>query len=103
MNISLRFVDGPGCSDTERRSMKKIRASLDHVAWRIHSIAARFTDVNGPKGGLDAVCTMEVALRGRGAPVVARAVAETPQQALALAVVRARRQLTETARRRRGR
>jgi ribosomal subunit interface protein len=66
MNVQIRTR---GIAMTEGlRSHVERRASfaLDRFAERVTTVTVRFDDSNGPRGGVDKVCRVEVALRGSG-------------------------------------
>jgi hypothetical protein len=68
----------PAGSSREIRE-RMIRA-LGHFASRIRRIAVRFEDVNGPRGGVDSTCRVEVVLDGLDTVLVEER-ARSPMQA----------------------
>jgi ribosomal subunit interface protein len=67
MNVQIRSR-GMTITDGLRSHVER-RASfaLDRFAERVMSVTVRFEDTNGPRGGLDKLCRVEVALRGAAA------------------------------------
>lgn len=55
---------------------RKIEFSLDRFAEKIQSISTTLEDVNGPRGGVDQTCRVNVQLTGRRQPVIATALHE---------------------------
>ena len=51
---------------TERR----LRFALARVAGRVRRITVRFFDINGPRGGIDKRCRIQVMLNGFGGVVI---------------------------------
>lgn len=63
------FVSGshlPLRPEVHRYLGDKIGSALDHFWQRVESVRVRLVDVNGPKGGPDKRCTVEVELRPSG-------------------------------------
>jgi len=102
MKISLDF-NGTRRPDIVSTSVERQAAlSLDHLESSIREVTVVFSDINGPRGGVDQRCLVQVRLRGRGRPLVASGRGATPQLAFAQAVRRVRRRVEralETARR----
>ena len=44
---------------------RRLRFALGRLAPRLRRIAVRLEDVNGPRGGVDKRCHVEVTMRGR--------------------------------------
>lgn len=55
----------------------KLGAKVGAFALQIERVAVRFTDLNGPRGGVDHECRIQVSLAGRPAIVVAERARET--------------------------
>ena len=47
--------------------LKRLAYSLNHGRDMISRVVVRLADVNGPKGGVDKRCSIEVRLKGRAA------------------------------------
>ena len=59
---------------------RRLERGLGRIGGRIQRVVVRGEDVNGPRGGVDQLCRIEVALRGL-APIVVEKRAETLRQA----------------------
>jgi hypothetical protein len=66
MKILVRAVnlelDGKVREEVEAR----LRVGLDRLAHRIQRVTVRVVDQNGPRGGMDITCLVDVRLRPRG-------------------------------------
>ena len=51
---------------------RKLLTKLGKFATSIHRISVRITDLNGPRGGVDQVCSIKVVLSGLPSVVVTR-------------------------------
>lgn len=51
---------------------RELRAKLGKFATSIQRISVRITDLNGPRGGVDQVCSIKVVLNGLPSVVVVR-------------------------------
>lgn len=79
----------------EKRINKQIPNKLADAENLVQRVSVRFEDVNGPKGGVDSVCRIKLALRGRPS-IVAEERAENPRAAYARALPVALRALDKT-------
>ncbi|MFO1495510.1 MAG: hypothetical protein U1F26_12735 [Lysobacterales bacterium] len=63
--MQIEVIDQQQTDPQRLRSEFTVRAlrALDRLAPGIHKLVARFRDLNGPKGGVDHACSIEVALR----------------------------------------
>lgn len=63
--MQIQVIDQQQADPQRLRSMFIVRAlrALDRLAPGILKLVGRFRDLNGPKGGVDHACTIEVALR----------------------------------------
>ena len=59
-------LTGPLRDYTERR----LRFALARAADRVRRITVRFFDINGPRGGIDKRCRIQVMLNGLGGVVI---------------------------------
>lgn len=66
MRIYLRAVNLPMDRETRRRVEGRLQAGLGRLADRIQRIGVRIVDQNGPRGGEDIACLVEVHLRSAG-------------------------------------
>jgi hypothetical protein len=77
---------------TELRDLteRRVRFVLRRVGWRVPLAEVRMSDVNGPRGGIDKRCQVELRTDGAGSVVVA-SVAKDWRTALDHALARAAR------------
>lgn len=70
MQLSIRG-DSVKLSETLREYIgRRLHFALGRFASAIHRVSVRVGDVNGPRGGIDKQCCVEVRLRtGRGAAI----------------------------------
>ena len=59
-------LTGPLRDYTERR----LRFALARAAERVRRIKVRFSDINGPRGGIDKCCRIQATLNGLGAVAI---------------------------------
>lgn len=69
---------------------RRVRFVLRRISWRVPRADVQFSDVNGPRGGVDKRCQIELRTDGAG-PVVVSSVAKTWRSALDDALARAAR------------
>ena len=74
----------------ERHVLRRVQAALSHVAGQLGRVVVRILDANGPRGGLDKTCTIQLAAPGRPVLVVS-AVADDYYAAVDLAARRVSR------------
>jgi ribosome-associated translation inhibitor RaiA len=74
---------------------QRLERALGRIGGRIQRVTTRCSDVNGPRGGVDQLCRVELALRGLP-PIVVEKRAETARQAFDRAVNAAKRALRRT-------
>ncbi|HET7754061.1 MAG TPA: ribosome-associated translation inhibitor RaiA [Anaeromyxobacteraceae bacterium] len=67
MNVQIRTRGIPITGGLRSHVERRASFALDRFAERVMSVTVRFADVNGPRGGVDKVCRVEVVLRGAGA------------------------------------
>jgi len=79
---------------TERR----VRFVLRRLGWLVPRAEVQMSDVNGPRGGIDKRCQVELKTEGAG-PVVVTSVAKDWRTALDQALARAARYLVRVWRR----
>lgn len=96
MNIAIRSrhfdVSRLNQDMVQNRLSRALRVGSD----RVGRIIVRLNDVNGPKGGVDAHCSILIYLNGTNATIHVEDVAETHLQAIARATDRAGRALRRT-------
>ena len=78
---------------------RRLHFALGRFAPEIAGVTARVEDVNGPRGGLDKLCRLEVRLRGLG-EVLGESRAEDFEAAVAFAAERLGRGVARTLERR---
>jgi len=63
--MQIQVIDQQQADPQRLRAMFVVRSlrALDRLAPGILKLVGRFRDLNGPKGGVDHACTVEVALR----------------------------------------
>lgn len=85
--------------------LERLAASLDRVADSIAHVRVRLADVNGPKGGVDKLCSVQIRFARRGSIDISRR-AESVWDAVSQTLRTAKRRSHEAiarGRRRRGR
>lgn len=90
--FTLRARDVQLTSAAENAIRRILTNSLGRLARRIKAIHVWLEDVNGPRGGVDVRCRIEVALNPRGRVSVS-ALAADKHAAVAAAALRAREHL----------
>ena len=66
MRIHVRAVNIDLGTKVRAEIENRVRSSLGRLAHRILRVAVRITDQNGPRGGRDISCLIEVRMRPRG-------------------------------------
>ena len=64
MNVDLQAVNVILPKDERDEHLQRVAGMLARFTTRIESVRVRLEDLNGPKGGLDHRCTVEVFLIG---------------------------------------
>ncbi|WP_437832387.1 HPF/RaiA family ribosome-associated protein [Sorangium sp. So ce1153] len=83
--LSVRTF-GVGVDEATRAHVRQsLGAKLGRFAPRIERLTVRFTDVNGPRGGVDVACDVKVVLSGRPS-VVYQMRGQEPREAIDRAV-----------------
>lgn len=80
----------PRASDLRDLTERRVRFVLRRLGWLVPRAEVRMSDVNGPRGGIDKRCQVELRTDGAGSVVVA-AVASDWRTALDNALARAAR------------
>jgi ribosome-associated translation inhibitor RaiA len=70
--VHVRAIGVELTEDDHNYIHRKLLAKLGKFATSIHRISVRVTDLNGPRGGVDQVCTVKVVLSGLPSVVVTR-------------------------------
>jgi putative sigma-54 modulation protein len=79
--VDVRVIGVDLDADDHTYLRRKLGARLAKFARSIDCVSVRFSDLNGPRGGIDQVCCVKVLLAGRPGVVVIRRDA-TPRAAL---------------------
>ena len=97
------FVRGQGIELTEdvrERAERSLGFALGRFSPRIERVTVRLVDMNGPRGGVDKRCRIEVKLRSTGR-VLIEEIAPSLQRAIDRAADRAARATDRSLKRRR--
>jgi len=99
--MELRISDDGLVLTADQREFceRRLRFALSRFALRIERVEAVFTDVNGPKGGRDVLCCLQVGLRG-AQDVLVRDAGESVEAVMAGAADRAARTVARRLQRR---
>jgi putative sigma-54 modulation protein len=73
---------------------RRLSFALDRFAARIAEVTVRFRDINGPKGGVDQQCRIEVATI-RSGKLTAQATGRDAEEAVSVAADRIARRLKD--------
>jgi ribosomal subunit interface protein len=105
MKIEVRSRPFPITAGLRGRIQRRSAFALDRFADRVSRVTVRLTDANGPRGGEDKTCAVEVVLRGAGAVRVSDTAADVyvaidralhrAAQSIARVVDRERRELID--------
>ena len=80
----------PEAATLRELAERRVRFVLRRISWRVPRAEVQLSDVNGPRGGLDKHCQVELRTDGSG-PVVVSSTAADWRTALDLALARAAR------------
>lgn len=81
---------GDDASDLRDLAVRRVRFVMRRLTWLVPRATVQFTDVNGPRGGVDKRCQVALRTDGRGT-VVVTAMARDWRTALDNALARAAR------------
>ena len=84
--------------DIKETAEKRVRFAIRRLAWLVPLARVQLSDINGPRGGVDKRCQIELKTDGNGI-VVVTAVARDWRTALDSAIARASRALLRSMRR----
>lgn len=65
MKVQVRFQGFPSSTSLADYARRKVHQRLRRFSGRIRAVDARFSDVNGPRGGRDKRCLITVHVPGR--------------------------------------
>jgi hypothetical protein len=82
----------PNATELTELTERRVRFVLRRVAWLVPHAEVQMSDINGPRGGIDKHCQVELRTIGAGSVVVA-SVADNWRTALDNALARASRYL----------
>jgi ribosome-associated translation inhibitor RaiA len=88
----------PQAADLRDLTERRVRFALRRLGWLVPRAEVQMSDVNGPRGGIDKRCQVELKMEGAGSVVVA-SVAKDWRTALDKALARASRYLVRLWRR----
>ena len=91
MQVTFETTD-PQAAQLRVQTQRRVRQALKRLAWLAPRVCVRLSDVNGPRGGIDKRCQVEVITDG-GTPVVVTSMARDWISALQGALSRVSRSL----------
>ena len=88
------IFESPDPQVAELRTLieRRVRQALKRLAWLIPRVRVHLSDINGPRGGIDKCCQIELMTDG-GKPVIVTSLARDWFSALQSALTRATRSL----------
>ena len=90
----------PQAAELRTVTERRVREALKRLAWLTPRVRVHLSDINGPRGGIDKRCQIELMTDG-GKPVVVTSLARDWFSALQSALPRATRSLLHNLQRRR--
>ncbi|MBK1679797.1 HPF/RaiA family ribosome-associated protein [Rhodocyclus tenuis] len=84
MNIQMHAQGFPLSNEVRDHISRRLAYALNHGLDKVSRVVVRLADVNGPRGGVDKECSIEVRLKGAPAIVI-----EDTQAELLVAIDRA--------------
>ena len=91
MQIIFESAD-PQAAELRTVTERRVRQTLKRLAWLTPRVRVHLSDINGPRGGIDKRCQIEMMTNG-GQPVVVTSLARDWLSALQSALMRASRSL----------
>ena len=88
----------PQAANLRQLTLMRVRFVLRRLIWLVPTVKVRLSDANGPRGGIDKHCRVEVQTQGRGA-IIVHTRASNWREALDNALSRAARLLLRASRR----
>ena len=64
MHIQIQTQDFPLTEELREHVHRRLSYALNHGSERLSRVVVRLADVNGPRGGLDKRCSIELRLKG---------------------------------------
>ncbi|MCX7276874.1 MAG: HPF/RaiA family ribosome-associated protein [Burkholderiales bacterium] len=81
-------TQGADAKDLGEASEQRLRFALRRLAWLVDTVRVSYRDANGPRGGVDKQCQVQLHLRSRG-NIVVKTTADDWYAALHAAIRRA--------------
>jgi hypothetical protein len=91
MQVIFETAD-PQAAELRTLTERRVRQALKRLAWLTPRVRVHLSDINGPRGGIDKRCQIELMTNG-GKPVVVTSLARDWFSALQSALTRATRSL----------
>lgn len=66
MDIQIRAIGIPATEAIETHIERRLAFALSRFSTHLDRILVRFSDLNGPRGGTDKVCQVDLQLKGLG-------------------------------------
>lgn len=66
MDIQIRAIGIPATEAIEAHTQRRLAFALSRFSTHLDRILVRFSDLNGPRGGTDKVCQVDLQLKGLG-------------------------------------
>jgi len=70
MHIDIQFRGIDGSSAVREHAERRARFALGRLAGRISRVNIALVDINGPRGGEDKACTVQISLQQSGSVLV---------------------------------
>ncbi len=91
MQVIFESTD-PHAAELRTVTERRVRQALKRLAWLTPRVRVHLSDINGPRGGIDKRCQIELMTDG-GKPIVVTSLAKDWFSALQSALMRASRAL----------
>lgn len=101
MKIHLKALGFGSGTALQEHVTRRLSAALSRWTDAVHQVVVRLRDDNGPRGGVDKVCLIQLEF-GHGAPLAVQAMSTDFYGAVDLAARRAERVVQRTLGRRQG-
>lgn len=101
MNLDIRSLNVPVSEALAEFARERVARSLRPFLASVERVDVRFQDLNGPRGGVDKLCTVTVALTGFKRSVVVKSTSADAYDAVQHACVRVAQSVARALTRRR--